>query len=597
MRKSARFSVARCFPACAAGAWLCWACQVPAESPETSLVGRTLTTLNLRDPQGRLHALEDYRQQPLVVVAFLGVECPLAKLYAPRLAELASEYARRGVAFWVVNSNLQDTPTEMAAFARQQGLEFPQLKDPDHQLADLLGATRTPQVFVLDAARVVQYAGRIDDQYSIGIQRRAPQRRDLAAALEDLLAQRTVKLPQTTAVGCLIGRSPRVPPTGDVTYCNQVARILNRRCVGCHRPGEVGPFPLTDFESASAWSEMIREVVSARRMPPWLADPAHGRFANDARLSDEELTQLIAWVEHGTPEGDRQQLPPPPTFAEGWQIAQPDRVFAMRDEPFEVQATGVEEYQSFAVDPGFTSDVWIQAAEARPGNRAVVHHHLAYFVPPGGDRQMSQVKHQIAGYAPGTPPFIYPPGTALRIPAGSQIVFQMHYTPNGTPQSDRSLLGLVLAKPGSVRREVRNEITGDINLHIPPGAAEYRLEASRKFRKDVLLLNLAPHMHLRGKAFRFELERPDGQRAVLLDVPRYDFNWQLRYDLAEPLLIPLGSRLHCFAVFDNSADNPHNPDPTVEVTFGEQTFNEMMFGVYQTLPVDEVPVTSTGGGQ
>jgi hypothetical protein len=255
----------------------------------------------------------------------------------------------------------------------------------------------------------------------------------------------------------------------------------------------------------------------------------------------------------------------------------------MSEEPFTVAAEGTEEYQFFTVDPGFEEDVWVQAAEARPGNRAVVHHHVAFFLPQGADRQLSQVKNQIAGYAPGSPPFVFPPGTALKIPARSKIGFQMHYTPVGTPQQDRSSLGLVFADPKTVRREIKNSIVGNLAIHIPAGEPDYRLEARHTFRKDALLLNLAPHLHVRGKAFRFELELPDGRRSVLLDVPNYDFNWQLRYDLAEPLRIPAGSRMTCYARWDNSADNPKNPNSSAEVTFGEQTWDEMMFGVYQTI--------------
>jgi hypothetical protein len=281
-------------------------------------------------------------------------------------------------------------------------------------------------------------------------------------------------------------------------------------------------------------------------------------------------------------------LPPPAQFVEGWRISKPDLVLSMAEKPFAVPATGVVDYHYFEADPGFKTDVWVKAAEARPGNRAVVHHHVAYFVPPGGDKMgIDQIKNQIAGYAPGTPPFVFPDGVAMRIPAGSKIVFQVHYTPCGTPQTDSSSLGLVFAEPASVKQAVRGEMVGNISIRIPPGDADYHLDASRKMRRDTLVLNLAPHMHLRGKSFRFELEGPDGQRETLLDVPRYDFNWQLRYDLAKPLVFPKGSRLHCYATFDNSEANPLNPDPAREVRFGEQSWEEMMFGIFQVLePVD-----------
>lgn len=552
--------------------------ETPAAAPPAAVA-----PFELRDYRGKIHAWPGETRSAFTVVVMLGTDCPLVRLYAPRLAQLAAEFDARGVRFLGVNANRQDTLTKIGHWARQAGVSFPVLKDGDQRVMAAFGATRTPEVFLLDAQGRVRYHGRVDDQYGVGVQRRAPLRQDLRIALEQCLAGQEVSQPVTELAGCLIGRLPSGEPGGGVTYSNQIARLLEQRCVECHRAGQIGPFPLTNYDEVAGWADMIGEVVQQRRMPPWFADPAHGQFLNSARLSDEEVALIESWVTHGAPEGDRTLLPPPRQYVDGWRIDQPDLVVHMSQEPFVVQAEGVEDYQTFEVDPGFTEDRWIQAAEARPGNRSVVHHHLAYFVVPGEDRQIAQVKNQIAGYAPGTPPFVYPPGTALRIPKGAKILFQMHYTPVGTEQTDRSSLGLIFADPASVQHEVRNEIVGNIAIRIPPGASDYHLAAKRRFRREVTMINLAPHMHLRGRSFRFELELADGSREVLLDVPRYDFNWQLRYDLAEPRVLPAGSRLHCFAGYDNSADNPANPDPTAEVTFGEQTSDEMMFGVFQTV--------------
>ncbi len=579
----------------------CAPVAIASERSEASALGSVIEDFELRDYYGQPRRLADFGDRPMVVVAFLGIDCPLVKHYARRLGELANEYEPLGVQFIGINSNRQDSIGSLASFARQYQLSFPILKDPDQAIADRFGATRTPEVFVLDRQRIVRYRGRVDDQYGVGFGRPKALRRDLAEAMAELLEGHEVSVPRTEVAGCLIGRSPRIEPHGEVTYSRQISRILARHCVECHRPGEVGPFPLTSFDEVAPWAPMIREVLDQGRMPPWFADPRYGKFSNDSRLSDEDRALVFKWVANGAPEGDRAELSPPPKFIDGWRMEQPDVVLAMREEPITIPATGRMDYQVFMIDPGFSDDVWVQAAEARPGNRAVVHHHVAYFVPPGADARISQVTNQIAGYAPGTPPFAYAPGTALRIPGGSKIVFQMHYTPIGVEQQDLSYLGLKFADPRTVVREVHNEIAGNLGIRIPAGEADYRLTAERRFRRDTLLLNLAPHMHLRGKAFRFEIERPDGTREVLLDVPRYDFNWQLRYDLAEPLLVRAGSRLHCFARFDNSADNPNNPDATVEVRFGEQSWEEMMFGVYQTVDPPENasakgPFSSEAGG-
>jgi peroxiredoxin len=566
------------------------ACAVAADSP----LGRRIEGFALPDVRGRETTLAELADHPLVVVAFVGVDCPLGRLYAPRLQELADEFVPRGVAFVAIDSNCQDTLAELDQFARDLGLSLPLLKDPGNAVADQFGAERTPEAFVLDAQRAIRYRGRIDDQFGVGIQRPAPQRRDLAEALEELLAGHEVSQPEVPAAGCHIGRVPHVEPHGEVTYSNQIARLLDRRCVECHRAGEVAPFPLTSYAEVQGWGPTMVEVVFQGRMPPWFADPAHGTFANDARLTDDEKELLRTWVANGCPEGDPADLPPPREFADGWQIGQPDQVIYMADEPYTVPAEGVVPYQYFAVDPGFTEDRWIAAAEARPGDRSVVHHILAYIVPPDSGGLDFRLRAGAVGYAPGLPPTRFPEGVALLAPAGSKLVFQMHYTPNGRERQDRSCVGLVFADPQSVRRKAIGGMAANLSFEIPAGAADYEAQARYRVRRDVLLLSLTPHMHLRGKSFRYVAAYPDGTEEILLDVPHYDFNWQLRYDLAEPRRLPAGTQLRCTATFDNSAANPHNPDPTQAVRWGDQTWEEMMIGWFGAVSVEE---DGPGAGQ
>jgi len=325
-------------------------------------------------------------------------------------------------------------------------------------------------------------------------------------------------------------------------------------------------------------------------MPPWHANPAHGHFRNDARLSDEEKSLIARWVEAGAPEGDPAELPPPRQFVTGWQIGQPDAVIYMRDEPFQVPASGEVRYQYFLVDPGFKEDKWIQAAECRPGNRAVVHHIIVGLVPPGAVRPMRIVEgvesDWLAATAPGAKPLVLADGLAKLIPAGSKLVFQMHYTPNGTPQEDRSAIGLVFADPKTVKRLVGTDKAANPRFSIPPGASNYRVEATKTFQKDTLLLAFFPHMHLRGKAFRYTAKYPDGREEILLDIPHYDFNWQNTYELAEPKRMPKGSKIHCEAWYDNSDANLANPDPTATVRWGDQTWEEMMIGYFAATPAD-----------
>ena len=560
--------------------------SVPAV-PESTPVGRAIDDFTLHDVFGRPHDLAEWADYKLLVVAFLGTECPLSKLYGPRLDELAQQFGPRGVAFVGVNPNAQDSLGAVADFVRLHNITFPIFKDINGTVADRMGAVRTPEVFVLDAGRVVRYWGRIDDQYGVRGRRPAPTRRDLADALGELLDGRPVARPAVPSVGCRIGRAPTPSDGGgEVTYTNQISRILQRRCVDCHRAGEPGPFPLTDYRDAADWSAMIREVVDDGRMPPWLADPKHGRFRNDARLTADERRLLFRWIDDGCPEGDPANLPPPPNFPDGWRISRPDQIVTMADQPYEVPAQGDLPYQYYLVDPGFTEDKYLQAAEVRPGDASVVHHALVMIVPPGEDGISPDSAGALLDYAPGMAPIVFPQGEAFRVAAGSKFLFQMHYTPNGSPRRDRSCLGLVFADPKTVKSVVRGGAVFNTGIAIPAGARDYRLTAEWVAPQDVLLLNLSPHMHLRGKAFRFEAAYPDGRRETLLDVPRYDFNWQLRYELEAPKRLPKGTRLVCTARWDNSADNPANPDPTRAVGWGDQTGDEMLIGFFAYAPAD-----------
>jgi peroxiredoxin len=558
-------------------------------------IGQQVENFELRDFRGRSFALADFRDRRAVVVAFLGVECPLATLYAPRLVQLAERFGARHVAFIGVDSNAQDSISEMAQYAKIHGIDFPLLKDVGNVLADKLGAARTPEVFLLDADRRVRYRGRIDDQYLVGRQRAKPTREDLVEALEEVLADKVVSQSVTDAPGCRVGRLHRPSSDAQVTYTRHIARLLNDHCVECHRPGQIAPFALTKHDEVAGWGETILEVVDDNRMPPWHANPEHGQFVNDRRLSDDEKRLLHHWVAAGAPEGDPADLPPPPTFAEGWRLPRVDQVVYMSDDEYDVPAEGTVQYKYFTVDPGFTEDKWVQAAECRPGNRAVVHHVLVGYRASGrGDRDRPGAvsSEWLSATAPGARPLLLPDGMAKFVPAGAKLVFQLHYTPNGSPQKDRSSIGLMFAEAASVRKEVGTLEVANHFLLIPPKTADYRTEAWHKFSSDMLLLSLFPHMHLRGKSFRYEAHYPDGSIEVLLDVPRYDFNWQNTYELAHPKRMPKGTRLRCIAHYDNSADNLANPNPNRVVFWGDQTWEEMMIGYVDVARADEPPAES-----
>ncbi|CAN5476546.1 hypothetical protein BH10PLA2_BH10PLA2_27190 [soil metagenome] len=366
-----------------------------------------------------------------------------------------------------------------------------------------------------------------------------------------------------------------------VTYAKHVSRIMQERCQVCHHKGTSAPFSLMTFEDVQRKAKGIRDAVADNRMPPWHADPHFGKFSNDRRLSDEQKQTLLTWIDAGCPQGDKKDLPPAKEFADGWVIGKPDIVFELPAEQ-KVQAEGVVDYQYFVTKTNFKEDVLVQAAEARPGNRKVVHHIIVSFRDPKAPRRGQGDgcgQNMIVGTAPGDMPQIFKPGTARKIPAGSELVWQMHYTPTGKPETDKSQVGFIVYK-GKEPPTHAALTQGIMNteLKIPAGADNQKFESEWRLREDATIFSFMPHMHVRGKAFEYKAIYPDGRSEVLLSVPKYDFNWQTMYRLETPMKLPKGTRIHCTAHFDNSTKNPANPDPTKDVYWGDQTWEEMLIG-------------------
>ncbi len=559
------------------------ACWCSTDSRATQPLRSGAMDLALTDYRGAKVSLADYQDKPVVVLAFLGTECPLAKLAVTKLNVLSKEFEARGVVILGVNSNRQDSLAELATQAKEQDVSFPLLKDAGNKLADAVGAERTPQIVVLDRERATRYVGRIDDQDGIGFRRDAAKRQDLKVAIEELLTDKVVSVPKTDVEGCFIGKIREPKSNSEVTYSKHIARILNERCVNCHRAGQVAPFAMTSYDEVVGWAETIAEVVKDNRMPPWHANPEHGKFANARSLPNEERQLILDWVKAGAPLGDPQEVPPPKPFVDGWQLPrEPDLVVSMRDKPYDVPASGTIRYQYFVVDPKLTEDKWVEAAEIQPGERAVVHHILVFAKTEGELRKFDGEGSFLAAFVPGFLPQHYPAGMAKLVPAGAKLIFQIHYTPNGKAASDQSRIGLCFADPEKVTHAVMtSEARQARGLVIPPKADNHRVEAdSPKSPLDVQLLNLMPHMHVRGKSFSYELRSADGRRETILDVPHYDFNWQTSYQLAEPMQIPAGSQMHCVAHYDNSENNRNNPNPNATVRWGEQTWDEMLIGYF-----------------
>ncbi len=571
------------------------------------VVGDRLEDFQLKALDGRTITRRDYAREKVLVLVFTGIDCPVGNLYMPRLVSLAERYAGKGVAFLGVNSNAHESAQDVKKHAREYHLNFPVAKDDQNQLADRLRIERTCESVVLDPKGYVLYHGAIDDQYARGAIKDAPKKAFLAEAIDSILAGRKVEEPLTSVVACPIERvnpvkatrprlaaiprvegrrrrdSPEPIELGEVTYAHDVAPVIREKCQPCHRPGEVAPFSLRDYDDAKRWAQSIYEVVDEGLMPPWYADPRYGTFANDRSLSDRERSILMAWVDQEMPPGDLSQAPKPSPSPQGWTIGEPDLIIEM-SEPFDVPAEGVLDIQRFRVPTGFTEDVWVQAAQAMPGDRAVVHHICTFIIDPEHplDRSASldaqrDAMPELVCYAPGDMPEVFPPGVAKKIPAGAVLEIQVHYTPIGIPRFDRSSIGLKLAD-GPVHSLALTRGASNRDFVLPAGEPDIEVKASYTLKQDGRLLSLTPHMHYRGKNFRYDAVFPDGKRQTLLYVPSYDFNWQNVYRLAEPLPMPKGTRIDCVAHFDNSTNNPLNPDPTRDVRWGEQSYDEMMIG-------------------
>ena len=546
-----------------------------------------LASTKRTDFQGKDWNWSELSGEKGTVVVFLGTQCPLAKLYTPRIEELSTKYAKSGMRFVAVDPNVQDSLAEMGAHARKHQLTIPFIKDPDQSLADLLGATRTPEVCVLDTNAELRYRGRIDDQFGIGYAKEKGTASELIDAIEAILSGREVPTALTAAPGCLIGRvhhKKSDAATGvPITYAEHVAPVLQAHCVSCHREGDIGPMDLSTYEDAAAWADMIVEVTQNRTMPPWHATQDHAKFANDRTLSEQELSILEQWAAGGTESGDLQKVAKPIAATSGWLLSkEPDLVIPMSEEAYRVPKEGTINYQYFRADVGNDKDLWVRGLEILPGARDVVHHVLVFVAPKGArKRDLGGARTFFAGYVPGTRAELMPSGYAKRIPANSELVFQVHYTPNGTATEDLSKLGLLFTDEQSVTHEVVTTSAVNLRFSIPPGAANHAVTATLPEKlPECELLSFSPHMHVRGKSFKYTIVYPGKRREVVLDIPHYDFNWQTEYRLASPIQVPAGTRMRCDATFDNSDGNLNNPDSKAWVSWGDQTYEEMMIGYF-----------------
>ncbi|MEM7100883.1 MAG: redoxin domain-containing protein [Pseudomonadota bacterium] len=566
-----------------ASAFVLFAFAIPANAIS---VDDRVENFRLFDHQGGSHEL--YYHDDAKAIAFLvqGNGCPIVRNAAPRFAELRDEFAAQGVHFFMLNSNLQDNRATIAKEAKKFGYDMPILVDDTQIIGESLDLVRTGGVFVVDPKTwKVTYTGAIDDRLTYENQKKEASEHYLRDALASMVAGEAIQVASTDTLGCLINFPEKTARAehAKISYSEDIAPILMDNCVSCHREGGIGPWAMNDYNMVRGFSLMIREVVRTKRMPPWHADPAVGHWGNDRSLSDQQIKTLVHWIEAGAPRGEGEDfLATDDTVYPEWDVeailGAPDYVV---DIPAtEVPATGVVDYKYYYVDNPIDKDVWVRAAEILPGDRAVLHHTITAFgdrITEGRRKGRLDYKGGLRGYAPGMTNQGFPTNTGVYLPAGSTFEFQMHYTTAGKATVDESKMGLWFYDEPPEHSYV-SMFVANPRIKIPAHADNHKETVEKVIPKDALLYNLMPHAHFRGKAAEFRAVYPDGTEELLLSVPNYDFNWQSTYELAEPKFLPAGTKLIQANWWDNSAKNAANPDPSIDVTWGEQSWEEMLFG-------------------
>jgi hypothetical protein len=528
----------------------------------------------------------------VTVLVFYSSECPISNAYVPTLNQLRERYSAQKLSLVGICVDPDLSDSEVAAHARDFTMKFTVGRDRFGRVAAKLGATVTPEAFVLDDQGRVRYHGRIDDQFASRRRRnQTSSSQELRDSVDAVLAGRAVAVDHAEAVGCPLPTPPRSSSTP--TYCKDVAPILQKHCAECHRPGQIGPFALQTYEQARKRAGDLASLTADRLMPPWKADRHCGpKFQNDPSLSDAEIATLDAWAEAGAPEGDPADLPPPVTFADHWQIGTPDFIIEPEGS-FTIPANHADIYRNFVIPTNFPKDMDVVAIEYQPDNRRVVHHILGYLDKSGKAREKDaadpgpgfedlNVGVLSAGtfseWTPGRVADEAPAGTGWILPKGVDLVMQVHYRPSGKPETDRSRIGVKFARE-PVHQRLYRWLAIQRKLKIPAGDSNYEVTAQSLLSADVIGYSITPHMHLLGTDMTMWAVFPDGHRMDLLRVPEWDFNWQQTYVFAKPIEFPRGTTLHLLAHYDNSAGNPNNPNkPPKEVVWGEATSDEMAIG-------------------
>lgn len=550
-------------------------------------VGHLVPDLTLKNSSGKEQPLSQHLADSQgIIIAFFGATCPISGKLGPELARLEKDAAAKQIRMLLVCPVATETAGDIQKFTADHSLKSPVIHDADGWLTTTLAATTTTEVFLLDAARTLVYRGAVNDQYGLGYSKDKPNKTYLRDAVAAMLRSEVPAIAATTAPGCALDlkKEAAIAQTS-VTYHHQISRILQASCVECHRKDAVGPFSLESYEDVIENAGMIRKQVERGVMPPWFAaappEGQHSPWLNDVSLSPQDKQDLLTWLASDRPLGDPADAPKPRHFPEEWSIGQPDLIVQF-PKPVSIKAEGIMPYQFVTATTTLEEDRWVQGYEIMPTDRSVVHHVIVQVHPKGSNvRDRGEgAEGYWAAYVPGNAARVWPEGFAKKLPAGATVSFQIHYTPNGKKTQDQLRMGLVFAK-AEPRYVVHTAAVAYPRLNIPAGADNHIEVKEQTVPQDMNVMAFMAHMHVRGKAFKFEVTPPGGKSEVLLDIPRYDFNWQLRYDCAVPKFLAKGSKVKITAAFDNSENNPANPDPTKNVRWGQQTYDEMMIGYFE----------------
>lgn len=555
----------------------------PAEYGIGHLVA-DVTLLNQAGDKFALHALTmDHRA---LVLLLFSSHCPISNKLGPELARIESHYLQQDVGIVLINTVTAESAVDIDEFRTKYGLKAEVLNDPDGLLLSELRASTTTEVFVLDSAKTLIYRGAVNDQYGLGYSKAKASRNYLRDALDAVLNDETILVSATSAPGCALDIKSKEEhwQQTTVTYHHQIARIMQSNCVECHRQDGIAPFSLETFQDVLDHAGMIKKQVERGAMPPWFAvEQSVGRdydspWMNDRSLSEQDKNDLLSWLASDRPEGNVEDAPLAKSYKGTWSIGEPEAVIEIPN-PIKVKAEGTMPYQFVIAETNFPDDRWVQAYEIMPTARSVVHHVIVHMHPKGKPITQKDEGGEgfWAAYVPGNANRIFPDGYARRLPAGARLSFQIHYTPNGVATEDQIKIGLKFSKQ-EPKYEMHVVGVSQHRFEIPSYTSDYVVTKDQYVPTDMMFTGFTPHMHMRGKAFKYEITYPDDKHEVLLDIPRYDFNWQLSYVYKQPRFIPRGSMLKLTAVFDNSFNNPANPDPSKKVRWGAQTYDEMMIG-------------------